>query len=84
MIQAQSKKLIHGVNARSAAIGVPFEAFAVTADQPYEAIIKAAGKKGCDLIVMASHGRSGVTAVVLGSQTQKVLTHSKIPSLVYN
>lgn len=50
--------------------------------QPYEAIIKAANDKGCDLIVMASHGRSGLSAVLLGSVTNKVLTHTKTPVLV--
>ena len=49
----------------------------------YQAIIDAAASNGCDLIVMASHGRHGVSAVVLGSETVKVLTHSKIPVLVY-
>jgi nucleotide-binding universal stress UspA family protein len=49
----------------------------------YQAIIDAASARGCDLIVMASHGRRGVSAVVLGSETVKVLTHSKIPVLVY-
>jgi nucleotide-binding universal stress UspA family protein len=49
----------------------------------YQAIIDAASARTCDLIVMASHGRRGVSAVVLGSETVKVLTHSKIPVLVY-
>jgi len=49
----------------------------------YQAIIEAAEARKCDLIVMASHGRRGVSAVVLGSETVKVLTHSKIPVLVY-
>jgi nucleotide-binding universal stress UspA family protein len=49
---------------------------------PYEAIIATATDRGCDLIVMSSHGRSGLSAVVLGSVTNKVLTHSKIPVLV--
>lgn len=52
-------------------------------DAPYEAIIRVAEQKGCDLIMMASHGRSGVKAILIGSETQKVLTHSKIPVLVY-
>jgi nucleotide-binding universal stress UspA family protein len=52
-------------------------------DSPYEAIIRVAEQKGCDLIMMASHGRRGVGALLLGSETQKVLTHSKIPVLVY-
>ena len=55
----------------------------VEAEHPYEAIIDTATSRHCDLIVMASHGRSGVSAVILGSQTAKVLTHSKIPVLVY-
>ena len=52
-------------------------------DFPYEAIIRVAEQKGCDLIMMASHGRRGVGALVIGSETQRVLTHSKIPVLVY-
>jgi len=52
-------------------------------DSPYEAIIRAAEQKGCDLIMMASHGRRGVGALLIGSETQRVLTHSKIPVLVY-
>jgi nucleotide-binding universal stress UspA family protein len=50
--------------------------------QPYEAIIATATDRGCDLIVMASHGRSGLSAVVLGSVTNKVLTHTKVPVLI--
>lgn len=49
---------------------------------PYEAIIDAAKQKECDLIVMASHGRRGIAGVLLGSETQKVLTHSTITTLV--
>jgi nucleotide-binding universal stress UspA family protein len=52
-------------------------------DYPYEVIIRVAEQKGCDLIMMASHGRKGVGALLIGSETQKVLTHSKIPVLVY-
>jgi nucleotide-binding universal stress UspA family protein len=51
-------------------------------DHPWEAILKTAKDKQCDLIVMASHGRRGVSALVLGSETQKVLAHSSIPVLV--
>jgi nucleotide-binding universal stress UspA family protein len=50
--------------------------------QPYQAIITAAKDKDCDVIVMASHGRSGISALLLGSVTHKVLTHTKIPVLV--
>jgi nucleotide-binding universal stress UspA family protein len=52
-------------------------------DSPYEAIIRTAEHKGCDLIMMASHGRRGVKALLIGSETQKVLTHSRVPVLVY-
>ena len=63
--------------------GVPCETEFVLSDHPYEAIIHASESKGCDLIMMASHGRRGVQALLIGSETQKVLTHSKIPVLVY-
>jgi len=53
-----------------------------TASSAYEAIIDTASKKGCDLILMASHGRKGISAFVIGSETYKVLSHSKIPVLV--
>jgi nucleotide-binding universal stress UspA family protein len=61
---------------------VPCDTTQVQNEQPYEAIIAAAKDRGCDLIVMASHGRSGLSAMVLGSVTNKVLTHAKIPVLV--
>jgi nucleotide-binding universal stress UspA family protein len=64
------------------AAGVQCETVNVIQDHPYEAIVTAAKDKGCDLIVMASHGRSGVAAIVLGSVTAKVLTHTTIPVLV--
>jgi len=63
--------------------GVDCDSAHASSDQPYKEIIKTAQKKGCDLILMASHGRRGVSAVVIGSETVKVLTHSKIPVLVY-
>jgi len=62
--------------------GVPCDTIHVQDVQPYEAIIATATDLGCDLIVMASHGRSGLSAVVLGSVTNKVLTHTKVPVLV--
>lgn len=63
--------------------GVTCDAIQVESDEPWKAIIAAAKSQGADLIVMASHGRRGVSALVLGSETQKVLTHSNIPVLVY-
>ena len=62
--------------------GVPCDTIQVKDAQPYQAIIATAADRGCDLIVMASHGRGGLSAVVLGSVTNKVLTHTKIPVLV--
>ena len=64
------------------AAGVACEAHTVEALHPWEAIIDHAKKMDCDLLVMASHGRRGVSALLLGSETQKVLTHSKLPVLV--
>jgi len=63
--------------------GVTIQTMQVTHDQPFHAIIDAAKAGGCDLIVMASHGRRGVSALLLGSETNKVLTHTTIPVLVY-
>ena len=68
------------VSARAA--GIAHEAIAVTSDRPFEAIVEAAEKHGCDLIFMGSHGRRGIRGLMLGSQTQKVLQHTRIPVLV--
>ena len=65
------------------AVGVKCNVLSVEHEHPYQGIIDTAQARGCDLIVMASHGRSGMPALVLGSQTVKVLTHSKLPVLVY-
>ena len=62
--------------------GVTCHAHTVEALHPWEAILDHAKTQGCDLVVMASHGRSGLSALLLGSETQKVLTHSSIPVLV--
>src|SRR5512145_3180134 len=67
--------------ARSA--GVPSKALHVRHRDPYVAILDAARREGCDLIVMATHGRRGLAELLLGSETVKVLTHSQIPVLVY-
>lgn len=63
--------------------GVPFERVLIERSAPWEGIIEAAEKHHCELIVMAAHGRAGIKGLLLGSQTNKVLTHSKIPVLVY-
>ena len=68
---------------RADAAGVPFETVVARSFSPYEAIIDAARRTQCDAIFMASHGRRGLSAVLLGSETQKVLTHSHLPVMVY-
>ena len=69
--------------AKASAAGVAHATETVGSEDPHEAIIAAARAHGCDLVAMASHGRRGVKALVLGSVTAKVLTHSGIPVLVY-
>jgi nucleotide-binding universal stress UspA family protein len=75
--------VLGAVESAAGAAGVPCDVASATSDDPYEEILRAAGDKGCDLIVMASHGRRGVKALLLGSETQKVLTHGTVPVLVY-
>jgi nucleotide-binding universal stress UspA family protein len=64
------------------AAGVTWQGHTVEALHPWEAILEHANAQGCDLLVMASHGRRGVSALLLGSETQKVLTHCTLPVLV--
>jgi nucleotide-binding universal stress UspA family protein len=71
------------VAAAAKASGVPVQTVVAKSFSPYEAIIAAAKDNGCDVIFMASHGRRGLNAILLGSETQKVLTHSTIPVMVY-
>ena len=79
----QAHEYLAEVQSQCAAAGVECATATAASDVPYEAIIEAAEKSGCDLIFMASHGRRGISGLLLGSETQKVLTHSKIPVLVY-
>lgn len=62
---------------------VAFTAVHRVSDDPWEVIVSVAEERGCDLIFMASHGRRGISALLIGSETTKVLTHSKIPLLVW-
>jgi len=73
---------VQQVQQACAAAGVVCEAHTVDAEHPWQAIIELAKSSACDLVVMASHGRRGVSALLLGSETQKVLTHSTTPVLV--
>ena len=79
---AYAMRILGPVKAAASKSGVKCDTVVATGDLPYEMIIKQARKSGCDLIMMASHGRSGIKALLLGSETAKVLTHSRIPVLV--
>jgi nucleotide-binding universal stress UspA family protein len=79
----QAKGLLDGIAARARAAGVEPRTDYALSDRPWQAIIKAAEKNGCDLIFIASHGRKGLSALLHGSETHEVLTHSSIPTLVY-
>jgi len=79
----QAEIALQPIADRARAAGVDYDAEFTLSDFPHEAIIRAAQKHGCDLIFMASHGRRGLSALVHGSETQAVLTHSTIPTLVY-
>jgi len=81
--QKHAEEVLGAVATQTQTAGVACETIQVEHEHPYQAIINAADSKGCDLIVMASHGRRGISAIVLGSETVKVLTHCKIPVLVY-
>jgi nucleotide-binding universal stress UspA family protein len=81
--EAHAEKVLGAVSDAARLAGVACETLHVEHEHVYQAIIDAASARRCDLIVMASHGRRGISAVVLGSETVKVLTHSKIPVLVY-
>jgi nucleotide-binding universal stress UspA family protein len=80
--KAHAAQYLNVIETAAKAAGVTCDIASTTHDHPYRAIIEAAKRRGCDLIVMASHGRKGVQGVLLGSETQKVLTHSDIPVLV--
>ena len=79
----QAEASLQKIADRARAAGVEYNADYAQSDCPHEAIVRAALKHGCDLIFMASHGRRGISALVHGSQTQGVLSHSNIPTLVY-
>ena len=82
-VQAEATKNLLAIEMAAKEAAVPCDTVQDKSDQPYEAIIEAAQARGCDLIIMACHGRAGVSALLLGSETQKVLTHSLIPVLVH-
>lgn len=81
--EARAQEVLAKCEATATAAGVTADCMAVPTNAVFEGIIDTATKSGCDLIFMASHGRRGISALLLGSETHKVLTHSKIPVLVY-
>ena len=81
-MKKRAQKYLAAIKKAADAARVRYQGHYVFSDLPYEAIIQAAKSSGCDLILMASHGRRGLSGLLLGSETTKVLTHSKIPVLV--
>jgi len=80
---ANAKETLGIVSRLAEDAGVPCVAVHTRDEQPWHGILETATDKGVDLIVIASHGRRGLTALMIGSQTQKVAGHSKIPVLIY-
>lgn len=80
---AYADKVLKAARDKAEAAGVTVQTHHKWDDNPYQAIIDTALEEGCDLIAMASHGRRGMAAVVMGSQATRILTHSRIPVLVY-
>ena len=82
-MREEGEKYLAEIEKEAKAAGVDYTGVVQKADAPYLGIIEAAKKRGCDAIFMASHGRKGIAALLVGSETQKVLTHSKIPVVVF-
>jgi nucleotide-binding universal stress UspA family protein len=80
--RAQAEQLFAGIRKLTDAAGIALEAILVESNEVWQQVIATAKKRKCDLICMASHGRRGLSGVLLGSETHKVLTHSEIPVLV--
>jgi nucleotide-binding universal stress UspA family protein len=81
---AQSASVLKGIADEAKAVGVQCETAQMTHKSPYEAILAFASDKGCDLIVMASHGESGIVRLILGSVTEKIVAQATVPVLVYH
>lgn len=82
-VTERARKVLDAIAAEARDAGVKCDTLHVFRDLPYLAIVDTAEKNGCDLIVMGSHGYGGFKQFVLGSETTRVLSHSKIPVLVY-
>jgi nucleotide-binding universal stress UspA family protein len=77
------RKRVDAIGKMANAAGVQFSSVVAKADMAYRGIIAVAKKRKCDVIFMASHGRSGLSRLIMGSVTQKVLRHSKLPVVIY-
>lgn len=82
-VRRDAEAILARIGRQAAAAGVECRSDYALCDRPHEAIIDAANRNGCDLIFMASHARSGLSALIHGSETHGVLTGSTIPTLVY-
>jgi len=80
--KVRALKMLTAIRQKAAKSEIQCDITVVASDLPYQQIIAVAKKRKCDLVVMASHGRRGLTGLLLGSETVKVLTHSKVPVLV--
>jgi nucleotide-binding universal stress UspA family protein len=80
--RARATRMLEGIARQARSRKVRCATLTAASDMPYQEIIGTARKKKCDLIMMASHGRRGLSSLLLGSETQKVLLHSKTPVLV--
>jgi nucleotide-binding universal stress UspA family protein len=78
----ETERIVNEAKVAGEAAGLQIRTEVVKQDLPYRAIVEAARRHGCDLIVMASHGRKGLSGLLLGSETQRVLLHAPIPVLV--
>jgi nucleotide-binding universal stress UspA family protein len=80
--EAAARKHLKPIERAASAASVPCELLHAVSDRPYDEILRAANRRKCDLIYMASHGRQGLTRILLGSQTSKVLAYSTVPVIV--
>ena len=78
----EAKKVLAAIEIEAQAEGVPYSTVTIANEHPWKGIVRVAQARRCDAIVMASHGRRGLSGLLLGSETNKVLTHSKIPVIV--
>jgi len=79
----EANKYLKAIADKARALGVPCDTYPMKHASPHQAIITFATQTGCDLIIMASHGRKGITGELVGSETARVITNCKIPVLVY-